>query len=132
MPSALTHDQPERAGRSGESQPLPIPASGPPIHDLVAADMLARKELGIRRYEQPLSAFNGRSALRDLYEELLDAAAYIRQLIEEDETDTDVAIVRLMAQVSEQKQRADALHAAAEHLRAERDAARAAAGIEDA
>lgn len=64
-------------------QPLPAASDGPLIHDLVAADLKSRQRLGIERYGTPLQPGNGRSALRDLYEELLDAACYTRQLIEE-------------------------------------------------
>lgn len=64
-------------------QPLPTPNDRPHIHDLVAADIQARKELGTRRYGTPLQPHNGRDALRDAYEELLDGACYIRQEIEE-------------------------------------------------
>lgn len=64
-------------------QPPPQATDGPHIHDLVAADIAARKVLGIERYGQPLQPSNGRDALRDLYEELLDGACYIRQVIAE-------------------------------------------------
>lgn len=66
-----------------EDQPLPEKRTGPVIHDLVAQDLKARLELGIHRYGEPLRAGNGRDALRDMYEELLDAACYTRQLIAE-------------------------------------------------
>jgi hypothetical protein len=65
-------------------QPLPVPnGGGESIHSLVIEDIRARRELGVSRYGIPLQAHNGRDALRDLYEELLDACAYIRQVIEE-------------------------------------------------
>ena len=41
---------------------------------------------GISRYGTGLQPFNGRDALRDLYEELLDAACDIRQAIAERDT----------------------------------------------
>lgn len=66
-----------------EDQPLPTASDSPPMHDLCCADLQARKALGIRRYGQPLQANNGRDALRDHYEELLDACAYARQLLYE-------------------------------------------------
>lgn len=53
------------------------------MHDLCCDDMQARKALGIKRYGQALQANNGRDALRDHYEELLDACAYARQLLYE-------------------------------------------------
>ncbi len=68
---------------SSSEQPMPLPNDGPSMHDLVCQDMMARKALGLSRYGSLLQANNGRDALRDLYEELLDAACYIRQLIEE-------------------------------------------------
>jgi hypothetical protein len=65
-------------------QPLPTKNDNPYIHDLVSADIQKRKELGISRYGTALQANNGRDALWDAYEELLDAACYIRQRIEEE------------------------------------------------
>lgn len=64
-------------------QPLPIVNGHPAIQDLVVSDMAARKALGIQRYGTALQPFNGRDALRDLYEELLDGCNYIRQLLYE-------------------------------------------------
>jgi hypothetical protein len=64
-------------------QPAPIPNDRPAIQDLVAADIAERKRVGIERYGTPLQGFNGRDALRDLYEELLDACQYVRQLMYE-------------------------------------------------
>ena len=65
------------------TQPPPRPTSGPHIHDQVAADLAQRKTLGTATYGQPLQAHNGRDALWDLYEELLDACTYLRQVISE-------------------------------------------------
>lgn len=86
----------EGSGRRGEpktlesslrqrpgDQHLPTPNDLPHIHDLVIEDIKQRKALGVGRYGTPLQAFNDRDALRDAYEEILDAAAYLRQLIEE-------------------------------------------------
>jgi hypothetical protein len=89
-------------------QPLPKPADGPSMHDLVCDDVRthwvygslgrapvapaieavtaaleARRQLGLERYGQLLRAHNGRDALRDLGEELADAVVYCRQVIEE-------------------------------------------------
>lgn len=76
-------------------QPLPTPANGPGMHDLVIADlreqagtiwpsiireMEARRDVGLQRYGQPLQAGNGRDALRDLIEECLDGLVYARQV----------------------------------------------------
>ena len=64
-------------------QPPPAPNAGPAIWPLVRQDMQARDDLGRKRYGTPLQPWNGRDALRDLYEELLDAAVYARQAIYE-------------------------------------------------
>ena len=66
-----------------QEQSPPIPNTRRPIQELVLDDLRARMEVGKERYGTYLQAFNGRDALRDLYEELLDACVYIRQVIEE-------------------------------------------------
>lgn len=73
----------EYSGYTTEEQSLPQVNDQPHIHDLVMADVYARKELGLKRYGTPLQPHNGRDALKDWYEELLDAACYARQLMEE-------------------------------------------------
>jgi hypothetical protein len=64
-----------------EQQP-PRPGTGD-VWQLVLADMEARRLEGIRRYGTPLQPHNGRDALVDLYQELLDATAYCRQALAE-------------------------------------------------
>jgi hypothetical protein len=76
---------PERAGREGDTQPLPAPSSHPIAHLEVMKDLQARLDLGVRRYGQPLQPFNGRNALRDAYEEVLDLAVYLWTAIYEQE-----------------------------------------------
>lgn len=49
------------------------------MHDLVMRDMAERKQFGWDKYKSLLQPFNGRDPLKDLYEEILDAAVYIRQ-----------------------------------------------------
>lgn len=71
-----------------KDQPPPTPKSSTPIWDLVIQDMQQRDQVGRERYGTPLQAFNGRDALVDLYQELLDAVVYCRQLIEEREEET--------------------------------------------
>jgi hypothetical protein len=74
---------PLKAGHAGD-QPLPTPNSLPHIQDLVHADLQERQQLGLIRYGVPgLQPHNGRDMLRDLYEELLDAAIYARAAIYE-------------------------------------------------
>lgn len=64
-------------------QPAPIPNDRSDIQSLVIADVASRREHGIRTYGTPLQAHNGRDALQDAYEEALDLAMYLRQMIEE-------------------------------------------------
>lgn len=66
-----------------KDQPPPKPVAGPAIQDLVLEDIIERKRVGIERYGQPVLPHNGRDALVDLYQELLDAVMYTRQLIYE-------------------------------------------------
>jgi hypothetical protein len=66
-----------------QDQPPPSPNNQPAIADLVIADMLERKAVGVARYGVPLQAYNGRDALIDAYQEALDLCCYLRQLIEE-------------------------------------------------
>lgn len=54
-----------------------------PIADLVIEDIRARERKGVETYGTKLYANNGRDALVDLYEELIDAVKYLRQVIEE-------------------------------------------------
>jgi len=74
-----------RAKTEPEDQPMPVVNDLPFVHDQVAQDVAARGELGKRRYGTKLQPFNGRNALQDVYEELLDAAVYIKQRIIEEE-----------------------------------------------
>lgn len=64
-------------------QPLPKHNERKPVWELVIADMDKRNQFGIEKYGTPLQAHNGRDALQDAYEEVLDLAVYLRQAIEE-------------------------------------------------
>jgi hypothetical protein len=64
-------------------QPMPVKNKLPAVWDLVLADIRVRDQIGQERYKTRLQPFNGRDSLRDLYEELLDAVVYVRQLIYE-------------------------------------------------
>ena len=66
-----------------EEQPLPVPNDRRSVQSMVREDLELREQVGIQRYGTPLQAHNGRDALRDAYEEALDLACYLRQLIEE-------------------------------------------------
>ena len=62
-------------------QVLPTKNDLPFVQDAVIADIEARKQVGIERYGTPLQPFNGRDALQDAYEEAIDLAMYLKQLI---------------------------------------------------
>lgn len=66
-------------------QPLPRQATSGDrdILELLKAEIDKRAELGRKRYGAPLTANNGRDALRDALDEALDLAAYLMQAIEE-------------------------------------------------
>lgn len=70
---------PERAGRDGDSQPLPVINDAPDVQSAVIADIEKRRELGIKRYGTAVQPHNGRNALLDAYEEALDLAMYLKQ-----------------------------------------------------
>lgn len=55
------------------------------MHDLVIEDMEERKQHGIRKYGTILQVGNGRSFVKDAYEEVLDLAVYLRGLLREEE-----------------------------------------------
>lgn len=60
-------------------EPAPRLNDFPSMHDLVIRDMGARKKFGLEKYGTILQPFNGRNALKDAYEEILDLAVYLRQ-----------------------------------------------------
>ncbi len=68
--------------REGD-QDLPTINDRPDIQGMVVADIVARRQVGIERYGTALQPFNGRDVLRDIYEELLDAACYVKQAMVE-------------------------------------------------
>lgn len=72
---------------TNNNAPEPSPAAHDPRKpdtvDLVLADLLERKRVGRGRYGTPLQPHNGHRSLVDLYQELLDAVVYCRNLIEE-------------------------------------------------
>lgn len=71
--------------REGD-QALPIINDRQDIQSMVIADIEERRRIGISRYGTALQAFNGRDALKDLYDELIDGAMYVKQaMVERDE-----------------------------------------------
>lgn len=67
-----------------QDQPKPKPTGTRPIWELVVEDMQQRDRVGRERYGTPLQANNGRDGLIDAYQEVLDLAVYVRQVIEEE------------------------------------------------
>lgn len=84
-------------------QPEPVPNGGSSMHTLACADLerlhpsqterlviedlLERKAFGEAKYGTILQAFNGRDALMDAYQEVLDLVVYLKQHAEEHPTD---------------------------------------------
>ncbi len=67
---------------SGAAQEQPAPKPGDlAVAEYVMNDIEARVELGKARYGTVLKTNNGRDALWDAYQEILDAAFYLRQAI---------------------------------------------------
>jgi hypothetical protein len=59
----------------------PLPTEGQlNVQDALIRHIEQRRKLGIERYGRPLQTFNGRDALRDLLDELLDGATYAMQV----------------------------------------------------
>lgn len=77
-------------------QAAPIPSDRPSAHDLVAEDVMKRKAHGLRKYDSLLQPNNGRSFTRDAYEEVLDAAMYLRGLLEEEAENDDLLLGRVL------------------------------------
>lgn len=87
-------------------QPMPTPTGAPSVQEMVIADIHARMQVGLERYGTLLQPGNGRDALRDLYEELLDGACYARQAIaERPREDVDAAVATVRAELEPQLNR---------------------------
>ncbi|WP_192379313.1 FAD-dependent thymidylate synthase [Rhodococcus rhodochrous] len=72
-------------------QPAPVPNDAPSAHDLVIADVEQRKQFGLAKYGSLLQPGNTRKSVQDAYEEILDAACYLRTKLEEDAQRTERA-----------------------------------------
>jgi len=63
----------------------PVPITGKIIIlDLVKKDLIDRAETGNKKYGTYLMSHNGRDALMDAYQEVLDLAMYLRQKLYEE------------------------------------------------
>lgn len=68
-------------------QPAPRPNSEPLVKDAVIADIHELCERRRIKYGTHLQPHNGRDALQDAYEELIDGALYLKQLLMERDSD---------------------------------------------
>lgn len=62
----------------------PIPHGEIEIAPLVQKDIEERAKVGCKKYGELLKSNNGRNALWDAYQEVLDLCMYLRQKIEEE------------------------------------------------
>lgn len=69
---------------ASEKQPAPI-GEGKIVLDYVIKDLQERAEFGYKKYGTYLRTDNGRDALVDAYQEAVDLAMYLKQLILERE-----------------------------------------------
>lgn len=73
--------------QNSHAKPQKNPVAGDGIVGFeVISDIITRMKDGRKKYGRFLEANNGRSALRDLYQELLDASHYTKQLLMESES----------------------------------------------
>ena len=73
-------------GKINYSAPEPEPndSKGDDVWKLVISDMIDKRSSDVAKHDKPLLAHNGRNLLVDAYQEILDAAVYLRQKIQED------------------------------------------------
>jgi len=75
-------------------EPEPNDSKGD-VWKLVIGDMIDRRSSGIAKYGKPLQTHNGRNSLVDAYQEILDAAVYLRQKIQEDKDVPVTTVINL-------------------------------------
>jgi hypothetical protein len=66
-------------------------------HDIVNAvceDLQKRAKIGEKKYGERLRPFNGRNGLQDAYEEALDLANYLKQILIEEELTKKIEKIR--------------------------------------
>ena len=61
----------------------PTPNQHPAIQDLLILDIEQRKQMCIAKYGTVLQGHNGRDALIDAFQEAMDLAIYLRQMLYE-------------------------------------------------
>ena len=83
---------------------------GKDIASLVMTDVEARAQLGEKKYGERLLPNNGRDALVDAYQEALDLCMYLRQAIEERNTQIDFLNGWRLLNVGEVQQTGDEIY----------------------
>lgn len=73
-----------KAFDANDKQQAPVPNDGPDIFKLVMEDISQRAKEGKVKYGTTLQPYNGRDAVLDAYQEVLDLAQYLRQRIYEE------------------------------------------------
>lgn len=63
-----------------KKEPAPK-GTGKKVINEVVMDLKARSCMGEKKYGTPLRTFNGRNAMMDLYQELLDSVMYAKQVL---------------------------------------------------
>jgi hypothetical protein len=78
------HEPPPRDSWHPAIQPMVVEELQFEGYNELADDIHKRAEMGKQKYGTLLKPFNGRNALTDLYQEVLDAIVYMRQVLYED------------------------------------------------
>lgn len=84
LDSALAHQE-KVSGRylqAATPQPMPVGDGEIVLHHVIA-DLKGRGEVGFRKYGTMLRTNNGRDGLVDAYQEVLDLAVYLKQVLME-------------------------------------------------
>jgi hypothetical protein len=77
----------ENQGHTDSTQPKPVRGEfSESVTDAVMADLIKRRETGVKKYGIELLSFNGRDALLEAYQESLDLTMYLKQALMERDT----------------------------------------------
>jgi hypothetical protein len=66
-----------------DHEPDPTESAHPAVYDLIRKDLDDRDKYGEQKYGVRLQPFNGRNALKDSYQEVMDLLVYTRQALYE-------------------------------------------------
>jgi len=85
---------PIRTGNSPIIRPL---GNMKDVTNELCKELQKRAKFGERKYKTRLHPFNGRSALRDAFEEACDLSCYLKQLLMEEEMEGKIKRIRKKA-----------------------------------